>query len=180
MRGWAIGLAAVLLVGCGGNDVPSPAEREAGAQPAPIPEMAGVALHGEGLAAGAEAFYFAAGRSEIDAALERILSETGEVMANAECGAGPMDFTVYPSGLTVNYQDGKLVGWSLRAASKAISVKGDVAIGTPRAEAEAAPGFALIEDSTLGEEFMLGESLAGFIEDDAVSLLYAGTQCFFR
>ena len=42
------------------------------------------------------------------------------------------------------------------------------------------PGFAMIEGSTLGEEFMVGDELAGFFEDGAVVMLYAGTQCFFR
>ena len=53
-------------------------------------------------------------------------------------------------------------------------------VGTDRAQVEAMGGFSMIEGSTLGDEFVLGEELAGFFEDGKVSMLYAGTQCFFR
>ena len=53
-------------------------------------------------------------------------------------------------------------------------------IGSPRSAVLAAPGYAAVEGSTLGEEFALGDAIGGFIAGDAVEMLYAGTQCFFR
>ena len=181
MRTIALGLAALLLASCGSNDVPSPAERKAGAEAVAEVDPGLVAVHGQGLVAGAEAFYFAAGRNEVEGALAGALGKAIETSELSECGAGPMTSTSYEGGLTVNFQDGSLVGWLLTGASEKVQVDADAAIGTPREDAEAAAGFAMIEDSTLGEEFMLAEDeIAGFIESDRVSMLYAGTQCFFR
>ena len=53
-------------------------------------------------------------------------------------------------------------------------------LGASRIEVEAMPGFALEEDSTLGEEFAIDGAPSGFFEDGEVAMLYAGTQCFFR
>ncbi len=53
-------------------------------------------------------------------------------------------------------------------------------LASPRAIVEAAPGFAKVEASTLGEEFALGQNIGGFIAGDKVEMLYGGTQCFFR
>ena len=82
--------------------------------------------------------------------------------------------------MIVNFQNGYLAGWNLDQASEKIAIIGDVAIGTARAVVTAAPGFSAIEASTLGEEFVLGNSLGGFLAQDKVSMLYAGAQCFFR
>ena len=69
MRMIALGLAVFLLASCGGNDVPSPAERKAGAEAVPEVDPELVAVHGQGIVAGAEAFYFAAGKNEVEGAL---------------------------------------------------------------------------------------------------------------
>ncbi|MDP4604594.1 MAG: aspartate-semialdehyde dehydrogenase, partial [Erythrobacter sp.] len=61
-----------------------------------------------------------------------------------------------------------------------VKLAGDVQLGSSRTALEAAPGFTRVEGSTLGEEFALGDRIGGFVEGDAVSMLYAGTQCFFR
>ena len=61
-----------------------------------------------------------------------------------------------------------------------MKLAGDVQVGSARNVAEAAPGYAAVEGSTLGEEFALGERIGGFITADKVEMLYAGTQCFFR
>ncbi len=106
---------------------------------------------------------------------------------NSECGAGAVAYADLAGGLTVHFQQGRLVGWNWRtvqdgdpAASGTLRLAGDVQVGTPRAVAEAAPGFAKVEASTLGEEFALGGKIGGFIEGDKVSMLYAGIQCFAR
>jgi hypothetical protein len=179
------------LAACDSGEVPSPADRQnAEVQGAPAGEVDPglVTVRGDGLTAGAQSFFFAAGENEVKTALTASLGQpliSGEL---AECGAGPMNFTNYPGGLAVNFQDGNLVGWTLHGPSESsqeaqsanIEVSSDAAIGTPRAEIEAVPRFSVIEDSTLGEEFFISGQVAGFIEDDAVSMLYSGVQCFFR
>ena len=182
MRAVVTGLSALALAACGGSDVPSPAERlsqsETGAV-AEIIEPGKVLLRSEGLVAGPDAFFFAAGQNEVEAALTRALEVPGEVMDMPECGAGPMQSSSYPGGLTVNYRDGILVGWFVDETSENVEVEG-LAVGVTAADVEAISGFARIEGSTLGDEFMLGGAMAGFIEDGAVSMIYSGTQCFFR
>ncbi|AWW75014.1 aspartate-semialdehyde dehydrogenase [Erythrobacter sp. KY5] len=182
MRALVIAASSLALAACGDSGVPSPAERleqRDGGAVAEIIDPGQVTLKSEGLVAGPDAFFFAAGQSEVEAAIARAIGEPGEVMDMPECGAGPMESSTYPGGLTVNYQDGIFVGWLISEPAEKIGVEG-LPVGTARAQIEAMPGFAMMEGSTLGEEFMLGDRLAGFIEDDAVSMLYSGTQCFFR
>lgn len=188
MRAACFALAAALvLTGCDSGDVPSPAEKLEG-RVGETPIAADVVeLRGEGLVAGAEAFYFAAGQSEVETALAKVLGPSLRSGENRECGAGPITFTDFAGGLTAQFQKGRLVGWNWHlvqdgdpAARGTIRLAGDVQIGSARAVAEAAPGFAPVEDSTLGEEFALGQKIGGFVEGDAVEMLYAGTQCFFR
>ena len=177
-----LGAMALMLAGCDSGGVPSPADRLAGetSQSADAVNLDLVTLRTDGVTAGSESFYFAAGRAEVVAALTRILGEPVASAEMRECGAGPIDSDRFAGGLIVNFQNGYLAGWNLDEASEKIAVTGDVAIGTERAVVTAAPGFSAIEASTLGEEFVLGNSLGGFLAQDKVSMLYAGTQCFFR
>lgn len=180
IRGWTITLAAMLLAGCGGNDVPSPNERLSGEQGDSAAFAETVALRGDGLNAGSESFFFAAGQSEVEAALSRQLGGATETVEMPECGAGKLTATRYPGGLTVNFEQGSLVGWFIERPAGDITAPEGLAVGASREAAEKAPGFSVIEGSTLGEEFSYGEGLGGIIEADKVSLLYAGKQCFFR
>lgn len=179
MRVLTASLAALLLASCGSNDVPSPAEQLEGDAAEPV-DPGQVTLRGDGLTAGAESFFFAAGENEVKVALANTLGAAETSGDMPECGAGPMNFASYPGGLTVNFQNGMVAGWVLGAKDDAITVSAEMAIGTPRPTLETISGYSLIEDSTLGEEFFISGGMAGFIEDDAVSMLYAGTQCFFR
>lgn len=181
-------LAGVLaLTGCDSGDVPSPAERRQGeAAPATVAANA-VELRADGLAAGSEAFYFAAGQAEVEAALAKALGAKLRSGENRECGAGPITFTDFAGGLTAHFQQGRLVGWNWHApqdgdapANGTIAMPGPVQLASPRAVVEAATGFAPVAGSTLGEEFALGQAVGGFIAADKVEMLYAGTQCFFR
>lgn len=178
---------ALALAGCDSGEVPSPAERQQG-EAAQQPVAANIVeLRPEGLAAGPEAFFFAAGQKEVEAALARALGEPLRTGTNPECGSGPITFTDFAGGLTAHFQEGRLVGWNWhlaqdgdRPAAGVVKLAGEVQVGSPRSLAEAAPGYAPVEGSTLGEEFALGERIGGFIAGDAVEMLYAGTQCFFR
>ncbi len=175
------------LTACDSGTVPSPTERQQGDTPAQVVAANAVELRGEGLAAGAEAFFFAAGQAEVEAALTKALGAALRTGSNAECGAGPITFTDFPGGLTAHFQEQRLVGWNWHLAQDGdlpgngtVKLAGDVQLGSPRSAAQAAPGFALVEGSTLGEEFALGDNIGGFIEAEKVAMLYAGTQCFFR
>ncbi|WP_299193011.1 aspartate-semialdehyde dehydrogenase [uncultured Erythrobacter sp.] len=179
MRALALAITAMLLAACDSNDVPSPAERLEGEVAAPVDEGQ-VSLRADGLTAGAESFFFAAGQAEVETALTRVLGAPSQTAEMEECGAGPMNSASYADGLTVNFQDGILVGWFVQEASPDIAVSADVALEMPRDQLEALPGYSPIADSTLGEEFVISGQIAGFVEGDAVSTLYAGTQCFFR
>jgi len=184
MRTVLIGMAVLSLAACDSGQVPSPADRMAGEVPVEAVDPGLVGLHGEGLVAEAESFFFAAGRNEVEAALTNVLGEPVATNELEECGAGPMVTTSYPGELTVNFQSGSLVGWNLGTApadeAEKIQVDADVTIGMSSEELTQAPGYAPIEGSTLGEEFALGNRLGGFLESGVVSMLYAGTQCFFR
>lgn len=178
---------ALAVAACDSGTVPSPAERQQGeVAPAPVAANA-VELRGEGLAAGAEAFFFAAGQAEVEAALTKALGAKLRTGSVDECGAGPMTFVDFAGGLTAHFQEGRLVGWNWHLAQDGdlpgtgtVKLAGDIQLGSPRAAVQAAPGYAAIEGSTLGEEFALGEQIGGFVKADKVEMLYAGTQCFFR
>jgi len=179
--------AALALTGCDSGDVPSPAERQQGEAPSQAVAANIVELRGQGLSAGPEAFFFAAGQSEVEAAIAKSLGAALRSGSNEECGAGPVTFTDFAGGLTVHFQEGLLVGWNWhlaqdgdRPATGIVKLAGEVQVGSARSLAEAAPGFALVAGSTLGEEFAIGHDVGGFLDGDAVEMLYAGTQCFFR
>lgn len=180
MRAIPLFLAGLALAACDSGSVPSPTERSGPQAAEQQVDANAVVLRSDGLNAGAEAFFFAAGQNEVQAALSRTLGEPGDSGENSECGAGPLAYADYPGGLTVHFQDGGLVGWNWDEQSPAISTWGGLAIGADRASIEALDGYAAIEESTLGEEFALGDRLGGFFEDGALAMLYAGTQCFFR
>lgn len=175
------------LAGCDSGGVPNPADTKTDA-PAEAPLAANaVELRGDGLSAGSESFYFAAGQAEVEAALAAALGPKLRSGENPECGAGPITFTDFAGGVTAHFQQGRLVGWNWHAtqdgdaaATGSIKLPGQVQVGSIRAVLEAAPGFTKVEDSTLGEEFALGDKLGGFVAGDKVEMLYAGTQCFFR
>ena len=172
-------LAALTLAACDSGSVPPPGQEPLRASSQSVKEDE-VVLRGEGLAAGSEAFYFAAGRAEVETALEPILGEPVGRPENFECGTGEMQFTEYAGGLIVNFQRGSMVGWNTRDPSSSVRVIGDVQIGTSREAATGTESFSAIEGSTLGDEFALGGAMGGFFEGDAVVMLYAGAQCFFR
>ncbi len=174
-------VAMLALAGCDSGEVPSPAEQLEQPRPgiAVLPEGE-VELRTDGLATGSEAFLFAAGQNEVIAALTQSLGAPAAIVENSECGAGPMQFAVFERGLTVNFQDGNMVGWNSSDATGDANVAGKIQVGTDQDQTETADGYAPIQDSTLGQEFSLGPALGGFFEEGSVAMLYAGTQCFFR
>lgn len=179
-------LAALALAGCDSGTVPSPADRlnETAGSGTEFAADDAITLNGQGLIAGGEVFFFSADSISVRDSLADVLGPDAGLVTSSECGAGLIDTARYLGGLKVNFEGGIMVGWSIdRSADKEaerITVAGDVQVGSPRAIAKAAPAFSPLKNSTLGEEFTLGSKIGGFIHDDAVSMLYAGKQCFFR
>jgi len=182
-------LVAAVLTACDSGEVPSPTEREQATQrPATTAVANLVNLRGDGLVAGAEAFYFAAGRSEVEGAAALALGQATGRGSNDECGAGLVDFTDFPGGLALHFQNDRLVGWNwrlpqdgdVRSKGTIQLSSGEVQLGSTRALTQQSSGFAKLPASTLGEEFTLGRAIGGFFDGGTVSMLYAGTQCFFR
>jgi hypothetical protein len=172
-------VALCSLTACGTEPAP-PAGAEASATSAEIATGAAVILGGGGLMTGGKALAFSTDRAEAEAALSAVLGQPDSREENGECGAGPMQFTQYPGGLTANFQDERLVGWYFDTANPKVALENGITVGTERARIAASPEFMLIPESTLGEEFALGDAVGGFIEGDKVASLYAGVNCFFR
>lgn len=143
-----------------------------------------------GLASGAPGlhtnrlFEFGQPKAVILAAVAAIRGPATGSDGNGECGAGPMDFTRFGT-LTLNFQNGRFVGWSLDGppAVPPIEEEMGLGIGTARADLDGDREPARIETSTLGVEFDAGGIhglLSSSAPDSTVTHLWAGTNCQFR
>lgn len=163
---------ALALAGCASETSSSAVGQDAADQ--------SIVLGGGGFAAGEQTIAFSMERAEAETALASVLGEAQARDENRECGAGPMQFTSYKGGLTVNFQQDRLVGWYYDEANPKVALENGITVGTARERISSSPEFMLIPQSTLGEEFALGEAVGGFLDGDKVSSLYAGVNCFFR
>lgn len=190
-----------LLAACKPAADSVPAEKEPAALPVPEAKADGpaaastaISLDGEGLrfvdkANGKTSLLaFGVPRSQAEEALARVMGKESDRSSNAECGTGPMDFTRYDA-MTLNFQDGKFAGWFLgnEPGADQYSTMNGIAVGTPRAKAAASATIVMAEDSTLGEEFSIGEGengVGGMFaapgDDAKIDALFAGVNCFFR
>lgn len=150
-----------------------------------------IALDGEGLrfvsqTGNTRLIAFGTPRALIEKAAAAALGSEGKRSALEECGAGPMQFTTY-TGLKLNFQDDKFLGWTAEDDAKLTTMDG-IGPGTKRSKLEAARAVTMTPDSTLGAEFSLGVpeqgSIGGFFggsdKPARVASLYAGLTCFFR
>ena len=104
--------------------------------------------------------------------------------SNEECGAGPMTFATFDQ-FVANFQDDRFVGWMVNGPSDRARVTGPegVTLGMSAADLRKLPSFEAIDDSTLGEEFTIGDgelAISGLIEDSQVAVLWGGETCNFR
>jgi hypothetical protein len=103
---------------------------------------------------------------------------------NADCGAGPMDFVVFPDGLAIGIQQERFVGWSTRASATdgSMTTMSGLGVGSTRAALESTY-VADIARSTLGVEFTAG-GIAGVLDGEGASAritdLWAGMNCVAR
>lgn len=194
-------IAALTLTGCGQADPAGDGDGD-GSEPAfamqetptlPDDPPGAVRLRSDGLdVTGAQGttLSFDSPRETVEKELARVLGPIADRGRNEECGAGPVDSTRYPGGLTLNFQQGRLVGWFLTRDAETGKASGDIAtdagvrLGSAAAVLEAAYVIDPIEASTLGDEFTSQQGVSGFLTGDggakSVESLYAGTTCFFR
>jgi hypothetical protein len=197
LRWTMIGAAALALAACSGSEETAGSSELALQETPNLPaEPAGVVrLRGDGIEVTGPLgtmLTFGSPRETVEAELASAMGEARDVGTNAECGAGPVAFTEYPGGLTLNFQEGALVGWSLRdddnddgdGQSADIATAEGIDLASSEAELATAYEVEMIADSTLGEEFTTPAGIFGFLTGEGaqkeVESLHAGTNCFFR
>lgn len=185
----AIGLGCLAIASCAPAaeddtpvDVQPPAHLE-------TPSLSAVQVSGEGLEIAAPeriSLPFGVSRTKAENAVIAAIGEPVSRQANDECGAGPMQFATFAGGLTLNFQDGKLAGWTIQRDEDDLGFATVRGIGVGSTEADLASAYAVrkIAGSTLGDEFTSQGGVNGFLSDRGgmkqVESLYAGTNCFFR
>ena len=113
-------------------------------------------------------------------------TDTGQ---NTECGQGPMEMVDFKGGLSMQFQDGKFVGWDLdgRGANEnqggGFTTMNGIGIGSTLKDLRGAFGSVTVENSSLGDEFAAGE-LGGLLTslkpDATITHIWAGSTCQFR
>jgi hypothetical protein len=108
--------------------------------------------------------------------VSRLLGERpAQVTTNAECGAGPVTAAAWADGLTLNFQEGRFVGWV--NTDPDLPAGGGILPGQSRLELPQV-SFSV---TSLGTEFSRTEVYGLLTEnDEAVRIVWAGTTCFFR
>ncbi|WP_145961003.1 hypothetical protein [Sphingosinithalassobacter portus] len=104
---------------------------------------------------------------------------------NSECGAGPLEIVDYQGNFSMLYQDGRFVGWTLGGDDSLLTTASGIGIGSTRSEMADTLVVTMVPESTLGSEFMIGDSQMGGLlngndADAIVTDLWAGTTCMFR
>lgn len=195
------GVLIGLLAACQPAADRAPADKEPAAPPIPEAKADGPAaattamvLDGEGIRfvdkASGKSYLMAFGSTgpQTDNEMRRVAGNADDRSTNEECGAGPMEFARYDA-MTLNFQGGKFVGWFLgnEPGADQYSTMSGIAVGTTRARAAESVKLVAIEDSTLGEEFSLGEgekAVGGMFaapgDSAKIDALFAGVNCFFR
>lgn len=201
---WASVSALALLAGCAGEtpsnlvasgeangvEASPPAPASANAVVANSAEPAGIALNLAPdeltlMLPGGSARHVPFGMDK-GAATQMIAASLGspiEQSTNPECGAGPLDYAAFRDGLSLYFQDGKFAGWDLDGRENGkFSTANGIRIGMTRDKLKAA-GPVSIEESSLGQEFRMGEMsglLSSSTAEAEVTNLWAGVTCIAR
>lgn len=191
-------VAMLFLLGACGDAGDQGADAAASATPTAAPanprgEPAALALMADGLSLlpvgvfQPQVIGFGAARAEVEkAAASAFPGVTPKRGRNAECGAGVIEYTGYDT-LTLNFQDGKLIGWLAAEPANIATIDG-IRPGITRADLESERPLRMVPGSTLEGEFeytlpndtVIGGFLAGSGGSATISALYAGANCFFR
>jgi hypothetical protein len=202
-KGFAAVAALALLAGCGGGEPVAETNVVVDSDTSMVvPAGDSNAAMGNGSAAAPTAFQLgddglwltlADGRTQRsgfgvsrEIAVPMIASALGpqtDQGTNSECGAGPLDNVDFKDGLTLFFQNGRFVGWSLdgRVPTPYKTTKG-IGIGSTLQQLRDT-GDVAVQETSLGSEFAMGE-LYGLVTsntpDGTITSLWAGTTCAFR
>lgn len=127
---------------------------------------------------------FGTERAFILRGVEAALGASDETGRNGECGEGAMDFAKF-DGLSLWFQDDKLVGWFLDGAVPKLTTASGAGIGSTRAQVAEALAISDVPESSLGREFTTDSgSFSGLLEGQGdaakVTALWSGQACIFR
>lgn len=127
---------------------------------------------------------FGMGKAEATQMVTAALGSPIEQATNEDCGAGALDYAAFRQGLSLYFDDGKFAGWDLDGRENGkFSTANGIGIGMTRTALEAAAGPVKVEESTIGQEFMIGE-MSGLLSsagaDGKVTNLWAGVSCIAR
>ena len=177
---WAL-IAVVLgaLAGCSGSGSPPPAAApstgtppDASSTQAPVGQGT-LLLRGDGLAlrtpTGTTMIPFGSGTSVVVPALAASVGEPGPMAA--ECGQGERA-TLGVDGFDVLFDGDRFVGWD--ESSGALATEEGLALGSTRAQVQAALPDASFTTSTLGPEFSSSSGLGGVLDGEASTSLVLG------
>lgn len=187
-----IGMAALALAACGetAEDPAPPTDEEIAAQTPNAPSNRPITLLADGLTiappeAGGDAVLLDFGDPQ-DRVVEELTMVFGgpQFGTNEECPAGAITFATFDD-FAAHFQDGRFVGWSVSGPSERAEFAGPdgVTLGMGDETVRELGTYEAFDDSTLGEEFMLGEgemAVSGLIEDGQVAALWGGVSCNFR
>lgn len=149
-----------------------------------------VALDGEGLrvvfapSGSTRLIPFGADSAQVLYAVTRALGAPTRRGASAECGAGPMDFASFENGLSIDFQQGRFVGWSARESptAKTLTMMNGLGVGSTRSTLDSSL-VNTVTATSLGEEFSSGP-LSGILDGTGptarITNLWAGVNCIAR
>lgn len=188
MRGSFLLAMMVSLAACG-DGPEEPAEPSAMTHPSTNPlierfDDVKLVVDANGLGAyQQEPMRFGTSRDEVDATAAQAFGSAGEQSSNAECGAGPMEFSQY-GPLQIAYQAGNFAGWFLRAGEGVVTSDG-IRPGVTTLVALKDERQVQQLDTTLDGEFQYTTAdfgtITGFADPDGtITALQAGVSCFFR
>jgi hypothetical protein len=188
------------LAACGGGAVPSndvaPVENamvlgnavEAPASPVPTATAAAGPLLNlapaalsfvDGASGRAREVPFGTAREPVLTATTAALGNQTGAGRNEECGEGAMDYVRF-DGLSLYFQQGKLVGWFLDSAKQGLTTASGVGIGSTRKAVESAYAVS-VDETSLGTEFSTESGdFGGILEKGKVTAMWSGQVCQFR
>lgn len=185
----AVGLSAAIVACSPAQDDPNTDETVLSGPVAATVQPGTVQVSGDGVSVSGPLGTYLAFNSQREPVEQELAKALGEPQArdsNDECGAGPMEFTTFTGGLTLNFQNGNLVGWFIQKGDGAVDITTaeGIGLGSAMTAVEAVYSVEMMEDSTLGSEFFTDEQIGGFLGKSdgnrVIESLYAGTNCFFR
>jgi hypothetical protein len=170
--GWILA-AALAVAACGQSGAPGKQDSASGQNAAQSVAPPAEMLTAKGIMPGLDFGMLQA--PAVAAAVKAFGAPTGREH-NGECGQGPMDLLNFHD-LTLEFDTGKFVGWSISGANPALRTAGGLAIGAPASVLGAAP---IDHDSSLGLEFEVG-GIGGLVDDKEtkITALWAGSVCQF-